>query len=1113
MRIITPYYWKFFNTEKISKHNGFHFEDLIEVLLNLEFGDMYWRKTRPIKDGGRDFVYKPLPNQWAECKMHDNRIQLTVISKTLVMAINEGVKRIIFFSYSKLTRGASQELSRFSCAAGIIIQVFDDELLEELILRNIKDPRIQQFFPDFVYIDSPKRLARPLLKQFFSKEIEISSNQVLTNNQELKPRSNRVDVKQPCLFELIINAQSIKDINVQLDVSKLVQENNWFILLNAAKLHINKKKLITKRLSPGEVCAFRFYFAPIITGVHVFPSFPVIFGPNKRRTTPVRIDVSRTERPILIGQCVHKYLDKFHKDISSSNYVQASIVFGNSGVGKSRFIEECITHLLKEGYMICSLDGKNSRYQNVNKFVRELLVQLWRIPNPDIFDDAYTFESAHESCDEFENKMYNVMKRGLGDTLYQESDLSDICFLLEKIIINKRIAILLDNVQSLDDMSLLLIDKIFDLIGRIGQSHFLLSFNKEELIYSQKASQIFFKFIEQQSNRNIHLYKLQKFSKDDMRMFVDSHLKGIDSSITFSKQYPLLFEKICKHIHPSPLDLYLFFKYLWDEQIAILDNGIFFITDFQRFNDTLTELTPTLRDILSFRLNKLEHNEEALRIFLLLSFIGDSPIQEIIQQIHVSYKSIETLVEGCWLRHCSSGRVDFYHPKIANFLLEKNALLIEKQGNVIAKYLKQGGYNNRYPILNFTLAEYIDKHMLFDAALQQIKRVTIANSRNQMLAQHIYNYILSRTVSELLPSSYLPYIHHICHLVSKANIATIIDCFDRLNNLLENYNPSLLDVNYVFQIIRQHASYLCTIDPYQSIKILEKGLLRLNCLGDEYEPQKKCIKVNLINRLSYCYRTISNKSKAEEIGLEALRIAERLGDVVFICLCNIDLGYIYYGEENDKNNLLKYWKKAIQCYQEHEEYLLNHEHYLAYSCILLESYITAIENNDYSKAYELSTKLVLLSREKTDCLHHEILGLQAKATWAIKQNIRTDVIISIIDAMIDRCLITYDNKNLIKAYHLKAIVLDKKGEKELAQSHFLYALKILANKKYYSISDKALLWDATAFYHKQNIKLPSLISSIDTTLWEQGKDAYFKSTKWEMRLFMLFKDKLYNYPV
>lgn len=1112
MRILTPPYWTSFNTENQKKYNGFCFEDLIEVLLDIEFGNNQWKKTRPIKDGGKDFVCRPLPNHWAECKMHDNRIQLTVISKTLVMAINENIKRVLFFSYSKLTQGTRRELSRFSCAADMVIQIFDDDLLEELILKNIKDRRLRIFFPGLTKIDYPKISAHHVFKQFFSKNVEISANQLLTEEKGLTQRSNRVDVNQPCLFELTVDAQSTKKTNIQLDVSELLREDK-FVLINEAKLHINNN-IIKRCLFPGEVCAFRFYFTPMVVGSQIFPSIPITIGCCNYRTTPIKIEVTRSVRPVLIGQRVQDYLDEFKKCISSSNFVQASVVFGNSGVGKSRFIEECTSKLLAEDYRICLLDGKSSRCHDVNKFVIELLVQLWRIPNPDIFDDADTFEAVLEPCDRIEEKMHKVIRRGLNTILFQEADLADVCLLLEKIITSKRVAILLDNVQSLDALSLLLVGKIFDLIGRIGQGQFVFSFNNEELIYSQKASSLFVKFAEQRANRHIHLYRLEEFSKNDVKMFVDTHLGGISASRRFSQQYPLLFEKICEHIHPSPLDLYLFFKYLWDDGIAVLDNGIFFINDFQRFNTALISLTPELRDILTYRFHKLEQKEEVLRIFLFLSFVGDVAPQEICQLLHVDYEIIDELINGCWLRLDNLGRIDFYHPKIACFLLDKNDFLIAKQGYEVARYLKQEGYDVRYPILDFALAAPIDKQALLDAALQQIKRITIADARNQMLARKLYSYIIQQSLSELSPSLYLEYIHHICLLVAREDPKIIIDCFAKLNDILVNYKPYQSEINIVFQLIRQQASYLCAIDPLQSIHILKNGLLRLNDFGAEYDAYKQFIEMQFNNRLSYCYRMLSNRTQAEKFGLEALYVAEALGDETYVCICNIDLGYIYYGDIKDKDNLIRYWKRAVECYRKNEVYMLNHEYHLAFSCMLLESYIVALEERDYAKATDLLDTVIQLAREKIGCIHHEILGLKAKAIWSIRQNTKLGNVVMLLDSMIDRCLISSDDKNLIKAYHLKAIALDYMKEKELSQSHFLYALTLLSKKKYCSISDKALLWDAAAFYNKQGIRSSSLVkSSFDLTLWKKNGIDYFENQNWEMCLFMLFKDQQYNYPV
>ena len=134
-----------------APNKGIVFEDLVEELLKVMYRNEKWYRTALSYDGKKDFAYpdgSETPDlKWAECKNYKERLSLNVISPTLVMGAIDGIKSIIFFSYSELNENAVEGLLRYSQSTGTVIEIFDGLILESLIYRHRKVPSISQFFP------------------------------------------------------------------------------------------------------------------------------------------------------------------------------------------------------------------------------------------------------------------------------------------------------------------------------------------------------------------------------------------------------------------------------------------------------------------------------------------------------------------------------------------------------------------------------------------------------------------------------------------------------------------------------------------------------------------------------------------------------------------------------------------------------------------------------------------------------------------------------------------------------------------------------------------------------------------------------------------------------
>jgi hypothetical protein len=1105
------------------KNNGLAFEDLVENILNLEFDHLNWEKTKTSWDGAKDFIGRKdgTLDVWAECKMYQNTLQLNVISKTLIMAINYQINRIIIFSWSKLTSGAIKELANFSSTTRTHIQVFDDELLEDLILKHINNKAIKSFFPNVKKQDFKTISSKPKIEQFFSTEIQLDSIQTDHSKDESNPRSNQIHIDTPCMFQIMVYPNTIEQVNIAIDLSELLKKEQLLGILNKEKLDIDKHCKISKNLSSGEIYSLKIYFAPSQKGPQEIPPCNIFINNNKFQTDLVKFNVTRLTRPTLVGESIIQALKNFHTKISSNNLIYAAVINGLGGVGKSRFLEECISRLLKENYRICKLDGKSVQCKNFNLFVVELLTQLWKLPNPKIFKDEFsTLKSQTLEKNDYyfiHSGLYEIIKMCTLSEQTISNEIEDKIYqiLQEGFLKQNRIAILIDNIQSLDSKSILLVKKLTEQIGIPGQNVILLTFNIEELIYSHEAASYYQDIKEKlQSDRNSLFFTIDEFSEKDVILFVDAHLKNTTSDLTFSKQYPLLFELICKHIQPRPLDLYLFFYLLVDKDAIELYDEMFFIKDFEVFNDILLGIEKTTENILMQRLNKLHSDTKSLDVLILLMYFGEVAIDLLIENFYIKYETIKKLANGCWIKILTDKKITFYHPKIEKFIIENEHTLLKTRGTAIFTLLNNNIDIENYPLVNFAISH--SKSQILPRALDELLRLSTLNTRNKLFATKIYNYVTEKFYN-VPPAVYLKAIQKICNLIAENSNVIIVEKLAHFNEILNDYVPKESEARLYFQVVRQYASHLCTKDPYKSISIINNGLYKLKKIEKNLsEHVTNFIFMNLKNRLSFCYRTIRNQDKAREVGEEALNIAKKINNIPFICLCYIDLGYIFLGDVKDKNKLIEYWDEAVNLFNQNKENIREEDISIALGAMVVEAYLCAIKNKAYCEAISKVEEIISLSKEHF-YMHCEILGILAKIIFEFNLHpYAYDEIIALINNLIDKSLISYDSKNQSKGYHLKALALCKReGKRHEAYTNFKYGLKILENKKYLSIEDEALIWDAVSFSKHQEKDSERLILSynIQNKMSEYGKFKKNLEDKEMVKPFMIFADNEYNFSI
>ena len=151
MRFLIPEHWSKFQHPD-GRFDGVKFEKLIATLLpNLYPGE--WIPTKYSWDGKKDFYQqRGDERRWAECKAYKEPISINVVSPTLIMALLDNARVVLLFSYSRLNRNARMYLSQFGALTGRTVRVFDDEILEDLILTH---GELTKYFPNFSRVDLP----------------------------------------------------------------------------------------------------------------------------------------------------------------------------------------------------------------------------------------------------------------------------------------------------------------------------------------------------------------------------------------------------------------------------------------------------------------------------------------------------------------------------------------------------------------------------------------------------------------------------------------------------------------------------------------------------------------------------------------------------------------------------------------------------------------------------------------------------------------------------------------------------------------------------------------------------------------------------------------------
>jgi hypothetical protein len=966
MRDLVSEYWSSFYEETSSgnkRFNGHKFEELVRILLADHF-EGNWDSTSITWDGGRDFVDRSILGfeSWAECKMYSKALTIQTISNTLVMAVlHQHINKILIFSYSSLNKNAIQHLGNFSLITDIDVQVFDDELLEGLIFRSQNCMKL--FFPKVKSIHNDDSLKFDIFGHF-TQDPQIDYLQIQYIANHIKRRYPKIAAKTPCLLEFFIKSSNVsKTINVTIDLSGLLKIKKELGILNIDSLHTNPNGLIKRTYQPGQIKSVKIYMAPIKIGRLTIPEIPFTVNRNVIHNLPkIDLDITRINHPPIIGSNMLNALKRFENRISCNNLGIISVVSGRTGVGKSRYIKEAHKILLKQNYVTIILDGNMRFCQTHSSFIKILLARIWRLPDPVFINsksknaewDKYPLNKSSSPFDMVCQYIY-------GDKLdtNPNEEYSDISQMITTGIKQHRSALMIDNIQALSSESIHMIEDIISKIqGSSSQTSIVLTFNEDDLIFSETAAMFHSKLQKQLTDIDECFFydELTDFTFEQSVLFIDSLLlvsNGFEM-VPFSNRYPRITKLIQENVLPRPLDLFQVVKLAEDKGIVEPRKHLFWVNDPKSLISLIDGLGCKTEKIFENRLSELTKSKVNARIILILAHMGDVE-RFILSDNDEDKTSVDILISaGILSTTDGDSRIQFYHPSIEKYVvkccLHRSDFFPDTVREMALFQFENSNYSRVFPLVYFALSYRINDNpseKIIIPAIQLLSKFSnIAPKPSlRLIISTIHQYLLSK--KNILPiENYIGSIETICRFVSTSSEELGIN-YELYRNSLAKYQPTTLQSGLALNwIIRQIASYAQINGKSEyGNDVLVFELNQLQFIFNKLQTDTiSRIKADFLNRRCVCLKSFGRFAEAESVGKMAFRIAVNIQEHDIACLSLIDLGYIYYGYKKDNNQLLEFWSQAANYFETHKSTIIRKNPHMLYAGLLVSTIVKTLKN-------------------------------------------------------------------------------------------------------------------------------------------------------------------------
>lgn len=363
--------------EVLRLGQGEIFEELVSLILKVKYPEYNFVHTAYKCDGGKDFYAVSKDDRmWAEAKAHKRHLELSRIAGTFIMADICMIDQIIIFSVSPLTEGAVASLAKYVSKHKKKLFVFDDNQIFEIIKQHsgfetahiLKDLSnwagklnidtnvlfdcvsldnfhvyLNQYkdYKSLIYAICAYKIFNEIVDCDISKDENIDKNNVVVESRYYSVNNSALheeiidNIKAFDLFssEIVLRNRNMAD-NKKVKIA--FQEN-------IRQFNLLSKHEYTVVLYPGQCIAAVFYFRAMNDSIQLKLPLPLIEVNERILDLPFDNTILNCsvvgETPYLgndsisLNECCTK-LNKIARKF------ETVVVYGKSGVGKSRFLYE-----------------------------------------------------------------------------------------------------------------------------------------------------------------------------------------------------------------------------------------------------------------------------------------------------------------------------------------------------------------------------------------------------------------------------------------------------------------------------------------------------------------------------------------------------------------------------------------------------------------------------------------------------------------------------------------------------------------------------------------------------------------------------------------------------
>jgi len=860
--------------------------------------------TNKHKDGGRDIIIKAINDMfeaWGECKDHHRNIDLSVIGKNVVLAISRKINKVIFFSVSKITLNTKIEILTVAQIHGFEVLFLDETLLDNEILRCESISR--KYFREAYEKNLAKTYDEIIIRAVLS-EYEYAEDS-LDYEKKQYHLENGFDVYLHIFVKNISN-KDISDIRFSLssfNKSDIVFYDSCEIVFNL-KSHsdylISLKGLVSTSSTNIDL--------PTINLLYTTDKINLLAYPLGN------LDASDVWLVPLIGEGIHRFLIDsvyhLHK-IVNNGYARCLFIYGISGVGKSRLINEIGNKCNENGFRSFVFDFST---KNEYEVFREVIKKLLFIPKQ--IGISITFKQFREIL--YPYNCRPTLQKELYKFLFLEIDYLPKQMLIETLfafttysICKAPIYIAFDNIQEISEESQIILWEFTERV-KVVKTNLLILFveNTERKKYTINILQEYLnREILTDNNNYIYSFECSLLNPNEASFMLASLL-------SIAEENELIIKRIINKIGCRPLDIFLIAKtFKQEKDILIKKNEKYIFGNLSALNNLLDTLPNSLEKVIENRCKSVfkqtPFDKICEQIISLLVLFNGQISYQIYNHFGFSSEALKKLQDSLIIKNnLHTENITFYHDSLFLFCSKHYYLVQKEYLNQIVDWFELKQVSE--PVISLytylkALIQLSENEKAICFGLKIIKK-ELKNNPHEIFS--VTKLLLPIVDCRREPLKYFNILYQ--HAVNELEVVNISDAyksFETLYNHVIEYDTVL--------------GYECVKEFYHSYSNSKIHILQFNKAEEILiNFTKKCDTYNwkhpifIENRLCVVYFCLGQKDKALAHINNAIKMAEKEKDYFWLSTVYSDKGYTYYITGNSLNAR----ELAIKCFYKAQEY-------------------------------------------------------------------------------------------------------------------------------------------------------------------------------------------------